>query len=235
MGARLACLALLSGCVSGGLAPPAFETGIRPDAKPPDTGRDSGSALGLVGTTYFPLDLDWRWFYGATDGGTEARQTMGKVQFQNTSALAVHSWQTAGSDTASSPLDLSTNYYSADSTGVSLLGEEKPDNSDPTVTDTLTYDPPLLFVPADPGATPTFSTVGTVRLVVTDSSGAVVQDTTIDWSMAGSAMQSTISTPAGSFDGYVITYTPGGALGFAANVGMVDMGGGRLLQGYGHP
>ena len=38
--------------------------------------------------------------------------------------------------------------------------------------------------------------------------------------------------PAGSFDGFRITYTPGASLGFAGGVGLVDEGGGRLLSSY---
>jgi len=116
-----------------------------------------------------------------------------------------------------------------DVSGVSLLGIEHPDNTDPTATDTLVYDPPMLFVPADFADVPSFSTVGSVRLLVTAADGTVTQDTTIDWSLAGEGVAETISTPAGTFDGYRVTYTPGGSLGFTAGVGMIDMGSGRLL------
>lgn len=184
-------------------------------------------------TRYFPLVAGWTWAYSAADGGLERRAAAGPVTFDGRATWAIREWQTA-LDGTGEEYDVSTVYFVADAAGVSIAGSRHADNAYPDATDTVTYDPPLLYVPADPAATPTFTTAGSVNLVVSDSTG-VIQDTTIPWAMAGAVARQTVATPAGSFDSYVITYTPGGAIGFSADVGTVDMGSGRLLQRWTQP
>ena len=206
------------------------ETGFR-DSFNDSFRRDSGRETGLfgVGDDFFPRGSGWTGTYNAPDGGEEHRATGDATRWNDVDCYALTAWNSSDEDAS---YDESTSYYSDDVTGVSLVGIEHADSADVTSVDTLVYDPPMLFVPADPGAVPSFSTVGSARLLVTASDGTVTQDTTIDWSVTGAAVAETIGTPAGTFDGYRITYTPGGSLGYVAGIGMVDMGSGRLLTSF---
>lgn len=201
--------------------------------RPPDSRLDSRDTAreAIEGTAWFPLVGGWTWTYNAADGGTEHRATAGPGSFAGLATWQVKEWQ---SGDRSSSYDESTVYFTADAAGVSIVGSQHADSSIAGATDTVTYEPPLLYVPADPAASPTFSTEGAVHLVVTDDSG-VLQDSTIPWSMAGACAPQAFVTPAGTFDGYAITYTPGGKLGYAEGVGLVDMGSGRLLEGWEGP
>ena len=206
------------------------ETGFRDslgESRFRDSQRDTGTSG--VGDDYFPLENGWSWTYSATDGGVEHRQAAGNASFGDTACQVINEWNSSDTDDS---YDESSVYYTQDVTGVSLVGSEHADPSDSTLRDSIIYDPPLFFVPEDPSQTPNFSTVGTVHLLVTAADGSIVQDSTIDWSLAGAAVAETIGTTAGTFDGYRITYTPGAALGFVQGIGLVDMGSGRLLTGF---
>lgn len=227
LGGALA-LALLAGCRFRHPGETGFRDSFNESFSRDDSRRGETGIAG-IGDDFFPLGAGWTWTYNATDGGEEHRATGTGTTWNGVDCYSLTAWNSSDTDDS---YDASTSYYADDATGVSLVGIEHADSADPTATDTLIYDPPMLFVPADLADVPSFSTVGTVHLLVTAADGTVTQDTTIDWSVAGEAVAETISTPAGTFDGYRVTYTPGGSLGFTAGIGMIDMGSGRLLTSF---
>jgi hypothetical protein len=208
------------------------ETGFRDSFGRDTVNRDSrrgDTGVQGVGDDYFPLGTGWSWTYNATDGGVEHRGTIGAASFNGVDCWAVNEWNSSDSEDA---YDESTVYFLDDASGVSVLGTQHADGAEPTAVDTLTYDPPMFYVPADPATTPAFSTIGTAHLTVTAADGTLTQDTTIDWTLSGSVVAATIDTTAGNFEGYRITYTPGGSLAVSEGVGLVDLGSNRLLTSY---
>jgi hypothetical protein len=180
----------------------------------------------LVDDSYFPLSPGWRWTYTAAGAGVEHRETIGLREFQGMTAWTVRAWQSTETDALE---DVALTYFVEDANGVSLLGTTHADAQDPTATDTLVYAPPVRFAPADMAGTPTMTTEGTVRLMVTASDGTVTQDTTIPWSSAGKIVAEHLETPAGAYDVYRISFSAERSIAFGKGVGIVDLGSGRLL------
>lgn len=180
----------------------------------------------LVDDSYFPLSPGWKWTYTAAGAGVEHRETLGLREFQGMTAWTVRAWQSTETDALE---DVALTYFVEDAHGVSLLGTTHADAQDPTATDTLVYAPPVRFAPADMAGTPTITTEGTVRLMVTASDGTVTQDTTIPWSAVGNILPEHVDTPAGGFDAYRISFTAQRSIAFSKGIGIVDLGSGRLL------
>ena len=134
---------------------PPGETGFH-DSSSRDSRRGDTGLVG-EGDDYYPLGTGWSWSYDTADGGAEHRVTMGATTFEGVDCWGVSEWNSNATGGIS---DSSTVYYMDDVSGVSLLGTEHADSSDPTATDVLVYDPPMLFVPADPAASPSSAPSG---------------------------------------------------------------------------
>ncbi len=206
------------------------DSGFRRDTF--DTGRRQDTEESAEAHSLFPLGQGWSWTYNAPDGSQEHRETRGSVVFNDLTTKSIYQWQSSDEIDV---FDEATAYYLSEGEDVYIVGIEHPNASDPTSTETITYEPPVLFVPGAPATTPRFSTSGTVRLVVTDSAGNTTQDTTIPWSTSAAVAFQLIATPIGTFPGWRITYSPGGALAFAEGVGVVDLGAGRMLTAWQSP
>ena len=213
---------VVGGCGDGRAAP---DTVMRP-ARAMGFRVPAPRSAALVDDSFFPLSPGWRWTYSAEGVGVEHRETIGLREFQGMTAWTVRAWQSTASDAL---VDVALTYFVEDASGVSLLGTTHADSQDPTATDTLVYAPPVRFAPADMAGTPSITTEGSVRLVVTASDGRVTQDTTIPWSASGTVRPEHVDTPAGGFDGYRIAFTAQRSIAFSKGVGIVDLGSGRLL------